>query len=85
MDGGLRRLASVSCPNTYIAGLRKPGFQRGRAFVHDPHSDTAGFRGGFAWARRPMNHCVGRNTTTGLTEIQFLNGQTALGGGIVAF
>jgi len=28
---------------------------------------------------------VYRNSTTGLTEIQFLNGQTALGGGIVAF
>src|SRR5947208_14141355 len=28
---------------------------------------------------------VYRNSTTGLTEIQFLNGQTALGGGVVAF
>ena len=50
MDGGLRRLASVSCPNTYIAGLRKPGFQRGRAFVHDPQSDTVGLIPVTCWA-----------------------------------
>src|SRR5207248_6602818 len=52
MDGGLRRLASVSCPNTYIAGLRKPGFQRGRAFVHDPQSDTVGLIPVTCWASR---------------------------------